>query len=101
MNRPIVPPKSKRTLAAGDLGAFPRVRMRRNRRDDWSRRLMRENTLTADDLIWPVFVIEGSGKREARKAAAPPMKAQTTCFASIASGSKLVRRSVSLIAVQE
>jgi porphobilinogen synthase len=38
--------------------------MRRNRRDDWSRRLMRENTLTADDLIWPVFIIEGSGKRE-------------------------------------
>ena len=65
MNRPIVPSKSKRALAAGDFGAYPRVRMRRNRRDDWSRRLMRENTLTADDLIWPVFVIEGSGKREA------------------------------------
>jgi len=44
-------------------GAFPRVRMRRNRRDDWSRRLMRENVLTSDDLIWPVFVREGEGER--------------------------------------
>ncbi|WP_231702063.1 porphobilinogen synthase [Halopseudomonas sabulinigri] len=35
------------------------------RRDDFSRRLMRENTLTADDLIYPVFVLEGEGQREA------------------------------------
>jgi porphobilinogen synthase len=38
--------------------------MRRMRRDDFSRRLMRETTLTADDLIFPLFIIEGSGKRE-------------------------------------
>jgi len=38
---------------------FPTTRMRRMRRDDWSRRLMSENTLTASDLIWPVFVFEG------------------------------------------
>ncbi len=43
-------------------GAFPRTRLRRNRRDDWSRRLTREHRLTADDLIWPVFVQEGSGR---------------------------------------
>ena len=47
------------------LGHFSRVRMRRMRRDDFSRRLMRENTLTVDDLIYPVFVLEGSGQREA------------------------------------
>ncbi len=41
------------------VGAFPRTRMRRNRRHDWSRRLVRENRLTASDLIWPVFVREG------------------------------------------
>src|SRR5690242_14549775 len=41
---------------AAPLGAFPRVRMRRNRRDDWSRRLVAEHVLTAGDLIWPVFV---------------------------------------------
>ena len=46
-------------------GHFSRVRMRRMRRDDFSRRLMRENTLTVDDLIYPVFVLEGSGQREA------------------------------------
>ncbi|WP_310449595.1 porphobilinogen synthase [Sulfuritalea sp.] len=39
--------------------------MRRMRRDDFSRRLMREHTLTADDLIYPVFVLEGSGRTEA------------------------------------
>jgi porphobilinogen synthase len=44
-------------------GPFPRTRLRRNRRDDWSRRLMRENRLGADDLIWPVFVQEGQGQR--------------------------------------
>ena len=39
--------------------------MRRMRRDDFSRRLMREHTLTADDLIYPVFVLEGSDRTEA------------------------------------
>ncbi len=42
-------------------GKFPAVRMRRMRRDDFSRRLMREHTLTPDDLIYPVFVVEGKG----------------------------------------
>ncbi len=44
---------------------FPTVRLRRNRRDDFSRRLVRENRLTTDDLIYPVFVREGSNVREA------------------------------------
>ena len=43
---------------------FPATRMRRMRKDDFSRRLMRENTLTVDDLIYPVFVIEGTQRRE-------------------------------------
>ncbi|HMN85567.1 MAG TPA: porphobilinogen synthase [Bauldia sp.] len=38
-------------------------RMRRNRRTDWSRRLVRESTLTVDDLIWPIFIVEGRGIR--------------------------------------
>ena len=46
-------------------GGFPLTRMRRMRRDAFSRRLMRETRLGADDLIYPVFVIEGSGRREA------------------------------------
>ncbi|MCK5386661.1 MAG: porphobilinogen synthase [Gammaproteobacteria bacterium] len=45
-------------------GHFPRVRMRRMRRDDFSRRLMRENALSVDDLIYPVFVLEGKAQRE-------------------------------------
>ncbi|MDR5867215.1 porphobilinogen synthase [Halomonas koreensis] len=44
---------------------YPATRMRRMRRDDFSRRLMREHTLTAADLIWPVFVLEGENQREA------------------------------------
>ena len=46
------------------LGAYPQRRMRRMRRDDFSRRLMRENVLTTNDLIYPVFVLEGEGREE-------------------------------------
>ena len=46
------------------LGRFPSVRMRRMRHDDFSRRLMREHKLSVDDLIYPVFVLDGNGKRE-------------------------------------
>ncbi|WP_018918821.1 porphobilinogen synthase [Vreelandella zhanjiangensis] len=44
---------------------FPGTRLRRMRRDDFSRRLMQESTLTAADLILPVFVLEGENQREA------------------------------------
>ena len=44
--------------------AFPATRMRRNRRTEWSRSMVRENTLTAHDLIWPVFVIDGTNRTE-------------------------------------
>ena len=46
-------------------GSFPGTRMRRMRRDEFSRRLMRESVLTPDDLIYPVFVLEGSNRVEA------------------------------------
>ncbi|MFG0833127.1 porphobilinogen synthase [Aeromonas bivalvium] len=46
-------------------GVFPGRRLRRARKQDFSRRLMRENLLTVDDLIYPVFVLEGEGQREA------------------------------------
>jgi porphobilinogen synthase len=46
------------------LGQFPDVRMRRMRRDDFSRRLMREHHLGVDDLIYPVFVLDGNNRRE-------------------------------------
>ncbi len=44
---------------------YPNTRPRRMRRDDFSRRLMREHCLTVDDLIWPVFVLEGAQQRQA------------------------------------
>jgi porphobilinogen synthase len=47
-----------------ETGEFPRTRLRRMRFNDFSRRLMREHTLTADNLIYPMFVIEGSNRRE-------------------------------------
>lgn len=47
------------------ISAFPLSRMRRMRRDDFSRRLMRENVLTANDLIYPMFILEGENQREA------------------------------------
>lgn len=47
-----------------DLASFPRTRMRRMRRDEFSRRLMREHTLTAADLILPVFVLDGPSRTE-------------------------------------
>lgn len=46
------------------IGGYPFTRMRRMRRDDFSRRLMRETTLTPADFIYPVFVLEGEGQRE-------------------------------------
>ena len=52
------------TRAIG-LGAFPSTRMRRNRRDAWTRRMVAEARVTVDDLIWPVFVVDGEGQRQA------------------------------------
>jgi porphobilinogen synthase len=49
---------------ARPAGAFPRIRMRRNRADPWRRRLVSEHRLTVDDLIWPVFVREGANTAE-------------------------------------
>ncbi len=46
-------------------GPFPHTRMRRMRRDEFSRRMVRETVLTANDLIFPVFVLEGKQQREA------------------------------------
>ena len=45
--------------------SFPNTRMRRLRQADWSRRLVNENALSVDDLIWPIFVIEGENEKEA------------------------------------
>ena len=55
-------PKTNNHTAAS--GQFPLVRMRRMRREQFSRRLMRESRLTVDDLIQPVFIIDGNNRSE-------------------------------------
>ena len=46
-------------------GKYPNLRLRRNRKESWSRRLIQENTLSPNDFILPIFLIDGSNKREA------------------------------------
>ncbi len=46
------------------IGKYPSLRLRRGRKDPWSRRLIQENTLSPNDFILPIFLIEGSNKRQ-------------------------------------
>ena len=52
-----------RELRSHSAGAYPGVRLRRGRRTAWTRRLVAEHRLGVDDLIWPLFVIEGKAQR--------------------------------------
>jgi len=47
-----------------NFGSYPNVRLRRNRKTDWSRRLVSENNLSTNDLIWPIFLREGKNIKE-------------------------------------
>ena len=47
-----------------NIGSYPKVRLRRNRKSDWSRRLVRESSLSSNDLIWPIFIKEGRNVKE-------------------------------------
>ncbi len=47
-----------------NVGSYPSTRLRRNRKNEWSRRLVRENTLSPNDLIWPIFICEGKNVKE-------------------------------------
>ncbi|MBM3543726.1 MAG: porphobilinogen synthase [Alphaproteobacteria bacterium] len=59
--------RTERVKRAGKTGSarpgYPATRLRRNRRTDWSRRLIRGTQLTIDDLIWPLFIVEGERTR--------------------------------------
>ena len=46
------------------IGSYPNLRMRRNRKTDWSRRLVSESSLSTSDLIWPIFIREGKNIKE-------------------------------------
>ena len=47
-----------------NIGSYPNVRLRRNRKTDWSRRLVSESNLSSNDLIWPIFIREGKNIKE-------------------------------------
>jgi len=78
-------------------GRFPAVRMRRMRRDDFSRRLMRETVLSANDLIYPVFVIEG--KNRAEKVASMPGVERMTVDRLLAVAATCVKLRVPVLAL--
>jgi len=66
--RPVAPREAPRepgvsARRSDSLGAFPQVRLRRNRSAEWVRRLVAENRLGTDDLIWPVFIHDGNGRQ--------------------------------------
>src|ERR1700745_3810092 len=63
--RPIEMRDAAREAATASAPALDlTTRPRRNRKAEWARRLVRENVLTTDDLIWPLFLIDGNNKRE-------------------------------------
>ena len=45
------------------IGSYPGTRLRRNRKTDWSRRLVSENRLSSSDLIWPIFLTDGKNQK--------------------------------------
>ena len=47
-----------------NIGSYPNVRLRRNRKAEWSRRLVSESNLTPNDLIWPIFIRNGKNIKE-------------------------------------
>jgi len=47
-----------------NIGSYPAIRLRRNRKSDWSRRLVSESNLSTNDLIWPIFIREGKNIKE-------------------------------------
>src|SRR5919201_3021993 len=78
-------------------GAFPAVRMRRMRRDEFSRRLMREHVLNADDLIYPVFMIDGKGRTE--KVASMPAVERMTIDKLLALAEQCVKLRIPVLAL--
>jgi len=78
-------------------GTFPGTRPRRMRRDAFSRRLMRETTLSADDLIYPMFVIEGERRRE--PVASMPDVARVTIDELLKEGESLLELGIPAIAL--
>ena len=70
------------------LGSYPTTRLRRNRKKEWSRRLVQENNLSTNDLIWPIFIRDGKNIIE-------PIKSMPGVFRySIDKIPKLIERAI-------
>ena len=80
-----------------ETGEFPRTRLRRMRYDAFSRRLMRETTLTADNLIYPMFVIEGTNRRE--PVASMPDVERVTIDQLVREGEELMKLGIPAVAL--
>ncbi len=76
---------------------FPATRMRRVRQAEWSRRLARENRLTTDDLIWPIFVVDGENQRI--PVASMPGVDRLSLDLAVAAAEEAVRLSIPTIAL--
>ena len=64
-------------------GKYPSLRLRRSRKQSWSRRLVQENTLSPNDFILPIFLIDGSNKKESIKSMRDMREyCDTVCFVS-------------------
>jgi porphobilinogen synthase len=74
-----------------------RRRLRRNRRTDWSRRLVRETTLSVDDLIWPIFLVDGEKTRE--PVAAMPGVDRVSVDLAVAEAERAARLKIPAIAL--
>jgi porphobilinogen synthase len=71
------------------IGKYPTTRLRRNRKNDWSRRLVQDNSLSTNDLIWPIFIKEGKNIKE-------PIKSMPGVYRySIDKVEKLIERALS------
>src|SRR5262245_20480592 len=77
--------------------SFPLARLRRTRSADWLRRMVREHTLSADDLIWPRFLIEGENRRE--PVASMPGVERLTCDQAVRAAEDAVRLKIPAIAL--
>ena len=71
------------------IGRYPTTRLRRNRKNDWSRRLVQDNSLSTNDLIWPIFIKDGKNIKE-------PIKSMPGVYRySIDKVEKLIERALS------
>src|SRR3954470_16996538 len=79
------------------IARFPTTRLRRNRRADWSRRLVAETTLGVNDFIWPIFIVEGHN--QSLEVASMPGVARLSIDRTVAAAEEAARLGIPAIAL--